>query len=87
MLDNKISKLNGKIKYKIKNNKTLTNAEINELQNKIKDITAQRDSINSELRHAVNVIKKQKKKRKKEKRELEELKKEADKFLIIQTKK
>ena len=45
MLDNKISILNNKIFkniYIIKNNKTLTNAERNELQNKIKDITTQR---------------------------------------------
>ena len=69
MLDNKISTLNDKILkniYIIKNNKTLTNVERNELQNKIKDITTQRDSINSAVRHAVNVIKKQKKKKKKE---------------------
>ena len=50
----------------------MTNAERNELQNKIKDIITQRDSINNEYRHAVNVIKKLKK----EKRETKELEKE-----------
>ena len=67
ILNDKISTLNdkiSKIKHTIKNNKTLTNAERNELQNKIKDITTQQDSINSELRHEVNVIKKQKKRKK-----------------------
>ena len=57
--DNKINTLNGKIskiEYAIKN-KTLTNAEKNELQNKIKELNAQKDSFNSELRHAVKVIK------------------------------
>ena len=65
--DNKISTLNdeiSKIKYAIKN-KALTNAEKNELQNKIKELNTQKDSINNEFRHAVNVIKKLKKKRKK----------------------
>ena len=56
-LNDKISK----IKYTIKNNKALTNAERNKLQNKIKDLTTQRDSINNEHRHAVNAIKKLKK--------------------------
>ena len=43
-------------------NKTLTNAEKNELQNKIKELNTQKDSINNEFRHAVKVIKKLKKK-------------------------
>ena len=54
----------------------MTNAEINKLQNKIKDITTQRDSINNENRHVVNVIKKLKK----EKRETKELEKEFKEF-------
>ena len=57
--DNKISTLNDKIsrmKYAIKNNKALTDAEKNELQKKIiKDITTQQDSINK-------IIKKREKK-------------------------
>ena len=53
-----------KIEYAIKN-KTLTNAEKNELQNKIKELNTQKDSINNELRHAVKIIKNLKKKGKK----------------------
>ena len=63
--DNKINTLNDKIskmKYAIKNNKALTDAEQNELQKKIKDITTQRDSINNEHHHAVEIIKKREKK-------------------------
>ena len=65
--DNKINTLNDKIsktEYAIKN-KTLTNAEKIELQNKIKELNTQKDSINNELRHAVKVIKNLKKKGKK----------------------
>ena len=50
IFDNKISTLNdktSKIKDTIKNNKTLNNAEKNELQNKIKELTIQRDSVNN----------------------------------------
>ena len=57
MYDNRISTLNdkiSKIKDTIKNNKTLTNAEKNELQNKIKELTTQRDSVNNEHHRAVN---------------------------------
>ena len=66
--ENKISTLNdgiSKTKNAIKN-KALTNAEKNELQNKIKELNAQKDSVNNEFRDAVKVIKKL------EKKELEE---------------
>ena len=59
-IDNKISTLNdeiSKIKYTIKN-KTLTSAEKNELQNKIKKLESQKDSINNELNQAAHIIKK-----------------------------
>ena len=56
-LNDKISK----IKDIIKNDKTLTNAEKNELQNKIEELTTQRDSINNEHRKAVNKMLKLKK--------------------------
>ena len=59
IFDKKISTLNdkiSKIKDTIKNNKTLTNAEKNELQNKIKELTTQRDSANNEHRRAVDKI-------------------------------
>ena len=79
--DNKISTLNLKISKiidTIKNNKTLANAEKNELQNKIeiinkekkelqeniKKIISQKDSIHSEHRRAVDVIKKYKESKK-----------------------
>ena len=53
VLDDKISK----IKYTVKN-KTLTSAEKDELQCKIKELESQRNTINNELIHAVNIIKK-----------------------------
>ena len=58
--DNKMSVLNdkiSKIKYAIKN-KTLTSDEENELQNKIKKLESEKNSINNELTHAVHIIKK-----------------------------
>ena len=67
IFDNKISTLNDKIfkiKDTIKNNKTLTNAEKNEFQNKIKELTTQRDSVNNEYRRTVNKILELKKERK-----------------------
>ena len=57
IFDNKISTLNdkiSKIKDTIKNNKTLTTAEKNELQIKIKELTTQRDSIKNEHRRSVD---------------------------------
>ena len=79
IFDNKISTLNDKIfkiKDTIKNNKTLTNAEKNELQNKIKELTTQRDSVNNEHRRAVNKMLGLKK----EKKLYEELKKDVENF-------
>ena len=58
--DNKVNVLNdkiSKIKYTIKN-KTLAIAEKDELQNKIKELEIQKNNINNELIHAVNIIKK-----------------------------
>ena len=58
--DNKMSVLNDKIfkiNYTIKN-KTLTSAEKDKLQNKIKDLESQKNSINNELSHAVHIRKK-----------------------------
>ena len=58
--DNKINVLNvkiSKIKYTDKN-KALTSAEKDELQNKIKELESQKNTINNELIHAVNIIKK-----------------------------
>ena len=58
--DNKVSVLNdkiSKIKYAIKN-KTLTSAEKDELQNKIKKLESQKNSINNELSHPVHIMKK-----------------------------
>ena len=60
--DNKINTLNNeisKIKYAIKN-KNLTSAEKNELQNKIKELETQKNSINSKFCRTINVIKKKK---------------------------
>ena len=60
--DNKINTLNDeifKIKYAIKN-KNLTSAEKNELQNKIKELETQKNSINSKFRRTINFIKKKK---------------------------
>ena len=60
--DNKINTLNDEIfkrKYAIKNN-NLTSAEKNELQNKIKELEIQKNSINSKFRRTINVIKKKK---------------------------
>ena len=51
VLNDKISK----IKYTIKN-KTLTSTEKDELQNKIKELERQRNSINNELSHAVHIM-------------------------------
>ena len=79
IFDNKISTLNdkiSKIKDTIKNKKILTNAEKNELQNKIKELTIQRDSINSEHLRAVNKMLEPKK----EKKLFEELRKEVENF-------
>ena len=79
IFDNKISTLNdkiSKIKDTIKNNKTLTNAEKNELQNKIKELTTQRDSVNNEHRRVVNKMLELNK----EKKLYEELKKEVENF-------
>ena len=59
IFDNKISTLNDKIfkiEDTIKNNKTLTIAEKNELQSKIEKLTTQQDSINNEYRRAVDRI-------------------------------
>ena len=86
IFDNKISTLNDKIfkiKDTIKNNKTLTNAEKNELQNKIKELTTQRDSVNNEHCRTVNKILELKK----EKREFEELEKEIKVFFNNTSKK
>ena len=58
--DNKINTLNdeiSKVKYAIKS-KNMTSAEKNELQNKIKELETQKNSINSKFRHTINVIKK-----------------------------
>ena len=58
--DNKMSGLNdkiSKIKYTIKN-KTLTSAEKDEFQNKIKKLENDRRTINNELSHAVHIMKK-----------------------------
>ena len=66
-IDNKISRLNDKIfkiEYTIKNNKNLTNAEKNELQNEIKELTTRLDSVNNEHFRAVDKIKKCLKKKK-----------------------
>ena len=60
--NNKINTLNdeiSKIKYAIKN-KNLTSNEKNELQNKIKELETQKNSINSKFRRTINVIKKKK---------------------------
>ena len=82
--DNKINTLNdkiSKIEYAIKNT-TLTNAEKNELQNKIKELNTQKDSINNELRHAVKVINNLKKKGKKsEESEEPEESEESEEFM------
>ena len=78
IFDNKISTLNDKIS-KIKDtikNKTLTNAEKNELRNKIEELTTQRDFINNEHRKAVNKMLNLKK----EKKLYEELKKDVENF-------
>ena len=78
IFDNKISTLNDKIfkiKDTIKNNKILTNAEKNELQNKIEiinkekkelqenieKIISQKNSINNEYRKSVDILKKYRK--------------------------
>ena len=50
-----INTLNDAIK-----NKNLTSAEKNELQNKIKELETQKNSINSKFRRTRNVIKKKK---------------------------
>ena len=79
IFDNKISTLNdkiSKIKDTIKNNKILTNAERNELQNKIKELTTQQDSVNNEHRRAVDKILNLKK----EKKEYEALIKDLEKI-------
>ena len=60
--DNKINTLNDEffiIKYAIKN-KNLTSAEKNELQNKIKELETQKNSINSKFCRTIKVIKKKK---------------------------
>ena len=81
IFDNKISTLNDKIFLKkdtIKNNKILTNAEKNELQDKIENINkekkelqentekiiSQKNSINNEYRKSVDIIKKYKESKK-----------------------
>ena len=79
IFDNKISTLNdkiSKIKDTIKNNKTLNNAEKNELQNRSKELTTQRDSVNNEYRRAVDKMLELKK----EKKLYEELKKDVENF-------
>ena len=79
IFDNKISTLNdkiSKIKDTIKINKTLTNAEKNELQNKIEELTTQRDFITNEHRKAVIKMLNLKK----EKKLYEELKKDVEFF-------
>ena len=53
VLNDKISK----IKYAIKN-KTLTSAEKDELQNKIKKLESEKNTINNEHSHAVHIMKK-----------------------------
>ena len=58
--DNKMNVLNNKIskiKYTTKN-KTLTSAKKDELQNKIKELESQKNSINNELSHVVHIMKK-----------------------------
>ena len=50
VLNDKISK----VKYAIKN-KILTSDEKNELENKIKELESEKNSINNELTHAVNI--------------------------------
>ena len=60
ILNNKIFK----IKDTIKNNKDLTNSEKNELQNKVNELTRQKNSINNEYRRSVNKIKDLKKEKK-----------------------
>ena len=85
IFDNKISILNdkiSKIKDTIKNNNTLTNAEKNELQNKIIELTTQRDSLNNEHRRAVDKMLELKK----EKKLYEELKKEVENFFDLTNK-
>ena len=66
IFDNKISKSNNKIfkiKHTIKNNKDLTNPEKNEFQNKINELTKQKNSVNNEHSRAVNKIKNLKEKK------------------------
>ena len=70
-----------KIKDTIKNNKTLTNAEKNGLQNKIKELTTQRDSVNNEHRRAVDKMLELKKDKK-----YEELKKDVENFFHFTSK-
>ena len=85
IFDNKISTLDdkiSKIKDTIKNNKTLTNAEKNELRNKIEELTTQRDFINNEHRKAVNKMLNLKK----EKKLYEELKKDVENFFDFTSK-
>ena len=60
--DNKINTLNDAIKIK-----NLTSAEKNELQNKIKELETQKNSINSKFRRTINIIKKKKESEKSEK--------------------
>ena len=55
-----------KIKYAIKS-KNLTSAEKNELQNKIKELETQKNSVNSKFRRRINVIKKKNESEKSEK--------------------
>ena len=86
IFDNKISKLNNKIfkiKDTIKNNKDLSNAEKNELQNKINGLTSQKNYINNEHRRAVNKIKTLKK----EKKNYEELYEDVKNFFDFEEKK
>ena len=89
IFDNKISKLNNKIfkvKDTIQNNKDLTNAEKNELQNKIKELAGQKNSINNEHRRAVKKIKNLKKEKKFMKNHMKNYMKMLKNFLLLKKK-
>ena len=73
-----------KIKDKIKNNKDLTNAEKHELQNKIKELTSQKNSINNEHPRAVKKIKDLRKEKKLYEESYEELYENVENFFDIE---
>ena len=90
IFDNKISKLSNeifKIKDTIKNNKYLTNAEKNELKNKINELTSQKNSINNGHRRAVSKIKNLKQEKNIYDKSYEELYENVEKFFDFEEKK